>query len=247
CESGITHGWEKDWPGLDRLHGVVDAAQRMGIPHYVGTWVNIPALKTPGVVAPFFAALSAGQTVGEALRRARVALRGDPANADDGGTVLGLALTLYGNPSVSLLSRSGRRTAEVHAPICEAPDGGRCCGAAIAPSDAGYASRRCPDHESVRRCAAGHAVAPGVELRTCGKCGNEVCPRCSGWGRRLCWEHCSYEGQEILAGFRKVCSDPNGRHPSEKRSIAPGDGAWRRSEPPLCRECLLPATSSRTS
>ncbi|MBL9128013.1 MAG: hypothetical protein JNL97_10220, partial [Verrucomicrobiales bacterium] len=42
CESGITQGWDKEWPRSDRLHGIVDAAQRMGIPHYVGTWVKIP-------------------------------------------------------------------------------------------------------------------------------------------------------------------------------------------------------------
>lgn len=239
CESGITQGWDKEWPRSDRLHGIVDAAQRMGIPHYVGTWVKIPALKTPGVMAPFFGALSEGQTVGESLRRARQALRGDPANPDDGGTVLGLALTLYGNPSVAYLSRSGRRTAEVHAPICEAVVGDRCCGAAISPSDAGYASRRCPEHEAVRRCSAGHGVTVGTKLAKCSRCDNEVCPRCSGWGRQLCWEHCSFEGQEILAGFRKVCLDPAGRHPDEKRSITLGDSVWRRTDPPLCRDCLV--------
>lgn len=244
CESGITRGWEKDWPSNNRIYGMVDAAKRIAVPHYVGTLVKMPALKTVGVFAPFHRALADGCTVGEALRQARLWFREDARDPEDGGTILGLGLTLYGDPSVALLSRSGCRVAEIHAPVCEAKIDNGLCGRAVAPQDPGYALRLCPDHYSPERCSAGHTVPPGTPLEQCGQCGNKVCPKCSGWGRSLCWEHYSYEGSEILAGVKETCPDPYGLHPGEKRSICPFDDAWQRAptrHPKLCRDCLTEA------
>ncbi|MGA2661607.1 MAG: CHAT domain-containing protein [Verrucomicrobiota bacterium] len=235
CESAITRGWEQDWPKSGQIYGMVDAAKRVGIPHYVGALVEIPALKTSGVFNSFYDALASGHTVGEALRLARISMRQDRLDPADGGTVLGLALTLYGEPAVALLSCSGRRTAEVHAPVCEGKvEGGVCC-KAVAPQDPGYALRLCPDHYLPEGCSAGHVLAPGTRLKTCKECDRKLCPQCSGWGKQLCWEHCCHEGHEVLAGARKECRDPKMIHPNEKRSVCPHDAGWMRG---LCGECL---------
>ena len=241
CESGITRGWENDWPKSERLYGMVDAAKRIGVLHYIGTLVEIPAPKSIGLFGPFYGALADGFTIGEALRLTRLSLRRNPRDPEDGGTVLGLALTLYGDPSVALLSRSGHRTAEVYAPVCEGKTGGALCGKAVAPQDPGYALRLCPDHYSPEGCSAGHILSSGTSLKKCCKCDNKLCPQCAGWGRQLCWEHCCFEGHEIVAGVKKVCSDPQRRHPGEKRSICPFDEArWLRG---LCRECFPASTA----
>jgi hypothetical protein len=235
CESAITRGWEQGWPKGECVYGMVDAAKRVGIPHYIGALVEIPALKTSGVFNSFFNALAAGHTVGEALRLARISMRQNGLDPADGGTVLGLALTLYGEPAVALLSRSGCRTAEVHSPICEGKaEGGFCC-KAVAPQDPGYALRLCPDHYSPEGCSAGHVPAPGTRLKTCKECDNKLCPQCPGWGKQMCWEHCCHAGHEILAGAKKECRDPKHIHPHERRSVCPLDGGWMRG---LCGECL---------
>jgi len=235
CESAITRGWEQDWPRSERIYGMVDAAKRVGIPHYIGALVEIPALKTSGVFGSFYGALASGHTVGESLRLARISMRQHRLDPADGGTVLGLALTLYGEPAVALLSGSGRRTAEVHAPICEgkAPEG--FCSKAVAPQDPGYALRLCPEHCSPEGCPAGHPLAPGTPLKTCKQCDNRLCPQCPGWGKQLCWEHCCHQGHEILAHARKQCRDPGNLHPNERRSLCPLDAGWLRG---LCGECL---------
>ena len=235
CESAITRGWEQDWPRSGRIYGMVDAAKRVGIPHYIGALVEIPALKISGVFNSFYSALASGHTVGEALRLARISLRQNPLDPADGGTVLGLALTLYGDPSVALLSGSGHRTAEVHAPVCEAKVGGGFCGKAVAPQDPGYTLRLCPDHYRPEGCSAGHTLAPGSRLKVCKECGNQLCPQCSGWGQQLCWDHCCHHGHEVLADARKPCRDPRKIHPHEKRSVCPLDAGWVAG---LCRECL---------
>ncbi len=49
CESAITRGWEQDWPEGGRVFGIVDAAKRIGVAHYIGTLVEVPALKTIGL------------------------------------------------------------------------------------------------------------------------------------------------------------------------------------------------------
>ncbi|HXP61023.1 MAG TPA: CHAT domain-containing protein [Dongiaceae bacterium] len=235
CESAITRGWEQDWPRSERIYGMVDAAKRIGIPHYIGALVEIPALKTGGILNRFYAALASGHTVGEALRLARISMRQNPLDPADGGTVLGLALTLYGEPAAALLSGSGRRTAEVHAPVCEGKAEGGFCGKAVAPQDPGYALRLCPDHYLPEGCSAGHDLAAGTRLKTCTECDHKLCPQCSGWGKQLCWEHCCHEGHEVLAGAKKECRDPGNMHPDEKRSVCPLDAGWVRG---LCRECL---------
>ncbi|NLH72792.1 MAG: CHAT domain-containing protein [Verrucomicrobia bacterium] len=237
CESAITRGWEETWPASKQLYGMVDAAKRIGVEHYIGTLVRIPALRTVGVFHSFFHALANGYSVGEALRRARMSFRQNGTNPSDGGTILGLALTLYGDPSAALVSRSGHSTAEVHAPACEGRTQDGFCGKAVAPQDPGYALRLCPDHYSPECCGAGHVLAPGSSVKRCARCQNAVCLKCSGWGREspLCVEHCCYDGHEIVAGIRKLCSDPQARHPGEKRSICPLDEGWLRG---LCRDCL---------
>ncbi len=234
CESALTHGWEKDWPNSKRLYGMVDAAKRLGVPLYLGAMIKIPALKTIGALRHLLAPLASGHTIGEVVRRARVSLREDRQNPTDGATAIGLALTLYGDPSIALVSGSGRRTAEVHAPACEARLGQDACGKAVAPEDPGFALRLCPEHHSPEGCSAGHPLAPGTPLKPCRKCDNKLCPECSGWGQQLCWEHCCFGKHEIV-GKSYVCPDPHQFHPNEKRSVCSEDPGWIRH---LCRDCL---------
>lgn len=235
CESAITHGWEHDWPRTTRLYGMVDAAKRIGVAHYIGTPVEIPAVGVIGAAGRFMQGLTAGFTVGEALRKTRVQFRRVESDSSDGGTVLGLALALYGDPSVALISRSGRRVAEVHAPVCEGMTEGSICSKAVAPQDPGYGLRLCPDHYRAEGCSAGHKLTPGARIKRCAKCDNSICPDCSGWGQQLCWAHCCFEGHETVAGTITLCRDPGNRHHGEKRSICPLDPGWYDG---LCSDCL---------
>lgn len=247
CDSGITNGWETTWPETGTLHGLVDAACRAGIPHYVGGMVEIPMERAAGVFLPFYSALADGRSIGEALRLARLTFRESPQDTDDGGTLFALPYVLYGDPTVGAVCAGGHPAAGASLVFCEAPGEDRPCGRLVCERDAGFADRRCAHHAVARtvvRCSAGHAVADASALEPCGHrsitgetCGNTVCPECSGWGKRLCYEHVSFEGRRILAGAHKLCDDPDGRHPGVKRSVAPGEAGWKLVAPVLCREC----------
>ena len=75
CESGVTRGWEDEWPRSSRVHGLVEAAIRSGIRHYISTGIKIPAEHSPRLMLAFYQSLAVGRTVGQALRDARRALR----------------------------------------------------------------------------------------------------------------------------------------------------------------------------
>jgi len=242
CDSGITQGWEEDWPGCPRVYGLVDAAQRRGVRHYVGTLIEVPEPRSVRLLPPLYEALASGWTVGEAFRRARVAFRdpqrrGDPT---DGGTVLGLAFVLYGQPGMAYVCGAGHAAEGVLPRLCEHPVDGGYCLRTICPEDTGWQQARCPAHAvgPAQRCSAGHAVGSALELFSCrvAGCRNTLCQDCSGHGLGFCWAHGCHEGHEIVGGpaGRKICSNPCNRHPQESRSVCPLDRGWIRG---LCGEC----------
>jgi hypothetical protein len=239
CESGITRGWEASWPD-DRLYGMVDVALRIGIRHYIGSIIEIPATRSPDVLKPFYDALSEGYSVGEALRQARLAFRRARQNPLDGGTILGLAFVLYGAPEDGYFCAGGHRTDASTIVLCGQMDGSRPCGCVACANDAGFTKRLCDRHyrgEPIT-CSAGHTVAGAANLAVCsgndGKCRNTICPKCSGWGQQLCWEHCCANKHPIVAGALKECRDPTGLHRGHNRSVCPRDPGWMDG---LCDQC----------
>jgi len=244
CESGVTCGWEAEWPETTRLYGMADAALRAGIRHYICTTVELPLQRCPLAMVDFYKALGEGRTVGESLRIARRALRGSEGNPLDAGTLLGLAYVLYGDPGDAYLCGNGHRVDSAPIAFCGGLDAGVFCGRVICPHDRGYAQQLCDVHcaaDTPITCSAGHPVADGVQLAPCrvAECGNMVCSHCRGAGQGLCWEHCCNNGHPIRHGLSKECADPQGRHRNEKRSICPRDDGWFRG---LCDACLAEAS-----
>ncbi|MGO8678825.1 MAG: CHAT domain-containing protein [Limisphaerales bacterium] len=243
CRSGTAEGWEKTWGTAgEPMHWMVDAAQSVGVRSYLGTVTEIPSVPAPLLLPPFYKALLAGHSAGQSLRQARLALRKNPGNPLDGGTLLGLGYVLYGSPTLGCFCAGGaHRLDDGPSVLCEAPLAEGICCKAVCPEDGGYQARRCSEHWTPADlvCSAGHPVERAGALLEClaGDCHNTVCPRCSGYGQRLCWDHCCHQGHRVLARARKQCRDPKKLHPDERRSICPLDAGWLRG---LCSECLEP-------
>ncbi|MFW6171051.1 MAG: CHAT domain-containing protein [Planctomycetota bacterium] len=242
CESGITRGWEAEWgPNCSRLYGMVDAALRRGVGHYVSTVIRVPVGKSPELLQPFYERLVEGATVGQSLQAAREKLRGDSHDPLHGGSVLGLAFIVYGDPARAYFCAEGHRIDGASAVACEAPlDGSSRCDRVICQKEGGFGHRRCNLHwkEAQITCSAGHAVQRLNHLVECtdkGGCHNTLCPDCAGSGKQLCWEHCCHSGHPIVGNAKKICRDPQGNHPDEKRSICPLDDGWMQG---LCAPCV---------
>lgn len=247
CRSGLTEGWQTQWIDRDRVFGMVDAAIRCGIPHYIGTVVKIPAERSPDVMLPFYEQLARGQTIGRALWHARRALRRVADDPLDGGTLLGLTLVLYGDPATGYFCADGHRCDAAATVTCGVVTDSGVCGNLVCDRDPDFARGRCVLHAAAPvPCAAGHLVADNSQLAACtvDGCRNTVCPACRGWGQGLCWEHCSYEGHPIVTAAeqssRKTCSDPKNTHPGQQRSVGLRDAGWLRG---LCSECLVAAST----
>ncbi|RLA94370.1 MAG: hypothetical protein DRG83_19790, partial [Deltaproteobacteria bacterium] len=194
----------------------------------------------PRILRPFYEAIISGWTVGESLRQARSAMRLNPENPRDGGTVLGLAFVLYGNPADAYFCANEHRTDNLATVTCSAMQNGRACGRVVCQKDGGFATARCDIHwtDKTIRCSAGHIVKNSSDLVLCTVpgCSNVLCQKCSGWGKQLCWEHYCYNGHEIKDdSHKKTCSDPYNEHPDEKRSVCISDDGWMLG---LCNQCL---------
>jgi hypothetical protein len=246
CRSGLTEGWQMQWIDDDRVFGMVDAAIRSGIPHYIGTVVKVPAQRSSDVMLPLYEQLARGQTIGRALCQARRALRAVTDDPLDGGTLLGLSLVLYGDPSTGYFCAGGHRCEAAATVTCQVVTDTGVCGRIVCDRDPDFAQGRCSLHAAAPvRCSAGHPVADHSQLAACRMdgCHNTVCPACRGWGQGLCWEHCCYDqGHPIVTQAeqlsRKTCLDPLKKHPDEPRSVGLRDAGWLRG---LCSECLAAA------
>ena len=241
CDSGITTGWEAQWPNTPAVYGMVDALQRIGVPHYVGSICAIPAVHAPKIVPPFFRSLAEGRSIGEAMRQARRNLRPDPNDVSSGGTVLGLSLVLYGDPAKACFCAQHHRVDASATVECTAidQDSGRECGKTVCPRDAGYGQRRCSVHrqDHTIRCSAGHKVSSIDDLHLCKAdgCSNTFCSQCPGSAHSLCWYHaCHSSGLPVVSEHaRKTCRGH--AHDDENRTICPADDGWMQG---LCVDCL---------
>lgn len=146
CESALSTGWAKDWPNNRRIYGFVDAAVRAGVRHFIGSSVVVPQAVAMDLVEPFLLEVAAGCSVGEALRRARVAARRGSPDPADGGSFVGLAFSLFGPPSLGLLSGGGCRIGGLVAHPCRHVEKRVRCGALYEPGDMGAANQRCAAH-----------------------------------------------------------------------------------------------------
>lgn len=198
CESGMASGWEQDWPDTQHLHGMLDASLRMGIRNFIGSWLEVPATLSARMIRGFYAALTDGYSVGEALRRARASLRAKPQDSHDGTTVVGLAFGLYGDPRSSHFCAEGHRVDPSRAVFCEASVGSGFCGRTVCRADAGFARSRCRLHEpppaEAPRCFENHPIRAGVAYRCTDPARRHprevrlLCPLDDGFHRRLCRE-----------------------------------------------------------
>jgi hypothetical protein len=194
CEAGITKGWEEHWPRTTVVYGIVDAALQAGIRHYVGTHVKIPQHRSVQVLKKFYSSLERGDTVGQALRQARVAYRPRGHDVRDGGTALGLSFLLYGDPARSYFCADGHRTDAVETVLCEEPVEGGFCLRAVCQREAGFAQRRCTAYarSTDRCCQLGHEILAGVYKVCAGEQERHpgkrhlVCPLDPGWMQGLC-------------------------------------------------------------
>jgi hypothetical protein len=146
CESALSTGWGDDWPNSKRIYGFVDAAVRTGVRHFIGSSVVVPQVVAMDLVEPFLLELAAGCSVGEALRRARVAARRGSPDPADGGSLVGLAFSLFGPPSLGLLSGGGCRIGGLVAHSCRHVENRFRCGALYEPGEPGAANQRCAAH-----------------------------------------------------------------------------------------------------
>jgi len=240
CESGITRGWEAGWPQDDRLHGIVDSTLRLGIPHYIGTLVKVPAINSVPILLPFHKAVASGQTVGESLRQARLAFRNNKSDPLDAGTILGLAFVLYGDPSRAYFCADGHCTDGIAIVGCAhvLPDNS-ICNQTVCPQEAGFGQKRCGQHWVQKQitCSAGHMVDGLADIEACSVdgCLNTLCQNCIGSAKTLCWFHSCHNGHEIVDSARKTCIDLQEIHPKEKRTVCPLDDGWMKG---LCIQCL---------
>lgn len=241
CESGITRGWEDDWPENKRLHGMVDAVLRKGIPHYISTVAEIPAVSSSSILTSFYKVITSGQTVGESLRQAMLAFRSDRSDPLDIGTIMGLAFVLYGDPSIAYFCNEGHHTDNMPTVTCSSIDeSGSICGLVVCQKEEGFGQRRCNKHwkGQLLRCSAGHKVPDSASLQVCSAdgCVNTLCQECTGSAMGLCWFHACNNGHKIkIDAGRKICQDPRRVHPEEKRTVCPLDNGWLRG---ACDECL---------
>jgi hypothetical protein len=240
CESGITRGWEADWPQDDHLHGIVDSMLRLGIPHYIGTLVKVPVIDSLQIVLPFYKAIALGHTVGESLRQARFAFRKNRSDTLDAGTILGLAFILYGDPSKAYFCAEGHCTNSIATVGCtDVSPENSICNRTVCPEEAGFGQKRCELHWAQKQisCSAGHIVDSLADVKFCSVdgCSNTFCQDCTGSANSLCWFHSCHNGHEIKGIVRKTCLDTQEIHPKEKRTVCPLDDGWIRS---LCDLCL---------
>lgn len=146
CESGLATGWGEDWPDGKRIHGFVDAAVRTGVTHFIGSSILIPQTVAADLVEPFLLALETGCSVGEALRRARVAARLGRTDPACGGSLVGLGFSLFGRPSLGLLNAAGKRIGGAQAHPCQHVEGGEPCHRLYLPGEPGSENERCAAH-----------------------------------------------------------------------------------------------------
>jgi hypothetical protein len=188
CESGLSTGWGEDWPNDRRIYGFVDAAVRAGVTHFIGSSTLVPQAAAVDLVEPFLLALAMGCSVGEALRRARVAARRGSVDPADGGSLVGLAFSLFGRPSLGLFHAGGRRIGGLLAHPCQHVEQGVHCGLLYLPGEPGAGNQRCAVHAHI-------PSLPPLRREPCGdpygKHGGEKCwvtPVDDGWAgavRRL--------------------------------------------------------------
>lgn len=146
CESGLSTGWGEDWPNDKRIYGFVDAAVRAGVPHFIGSSILVPQSAAADLIEPFLLGLAMGCSVGEALRRARLAARRGADDPASGGSMVGLAFTLFGRPSLGLLNAAGHRIGGQLAHPCQHVSDGVRCGLLYVPGESVAADQRCLAH-----------------------------------------------------------------------------------------------------
>ena len=113
CQSGRTDEWALSESIQDEVFGLANAFILAGVKHYVGTFWEVLDEPSRRFALQFYKYLLSGLTIGEALRRARLAVIQEYGEE----TIVWASYLLYGDPSYNYL-------AQIEAPEAheEAPD-----------------------------------------------------------------------------------------------------------------------------
>jgi len=114
CQTGQTEEWKLEEDCEDRIFGLANAFLLSGVQHYIGTFWEIPDEAGSYFAAHFYQSIVQGMTIGEAMRRARMAL----INKYGEDTIVWASYMLYGDPTTAYIHEEmdKRETEEVKKP-----------------------------------------------------------------------------------------------------------------------------------
>ncbi len=95
CQSGQTEEWKIGEDYEDKIFGLANAFLLSGVQHYIGTFWEIPDEAGSFFALNFYKNLAKGVPVGEAMRKARMAL----INTYGEDTIVWASYMLYGDPT----------------------------------------------------------------------------------------------------------------------------------------------------
>ncbi|MBI5055716.1 MAG: CHAT domain-containing protein [Nitrospirae bacterium] len=97
CKSGHSEEWKLEEDYEDRIFGLANAFLLAGVQHYIGTFWEIPDEAGSYFAIHFYKYIAQGSTIGEAMRKARVAL----INKYGEDTIVWAGYMLYGDPTTA--------------------------------------------------------------------------------------------------------------------------------------------------
>ncbi|MEW6378387.1 MAG: CHAT domain-containing protein [bacterium] len=95
CQSGTTEEWQKGTSEGEKIYGLANAFLLAGVQHYVGTFWKVLDTPSTSFAIEFYYKLFTGQSIGQAMRSARMALK-DRYGQEN---ILWASYLLYGDPT----------------------------------------------------------------------------------------------------------------------------------------------------
>jgi CHAT domain-containing protein len=95
CQSGTTEEWQKGVSEEDKIYGLANAFLLAGVQHYIGTFWKVLDKPSTSFAIEFYRTLFAGQSIGQAMRSSRLALKEHYGQEN----ILWASYLLYGDPT----------------------------------------------------------------------------------------------------------------------------------------------------
>ncbi|MEW5802643.1 MAG: CHAT domain-containing protein [bacterium] len=95
CQSGTTEEWQKEATEEEKIYGLANAFLLSGVQHYVGTFWKVLDKPSTSFAIEFYRMLFDGQSIGQAMRSARLALKEHYGQEN----ILWASYLLYGDPT----------------------------------------------------------------------------------------------------------------------------------------------------